>query len=46
VTQHDRSFCLFLHDALVAVVGRHDRRTGGAVAIPAEYLEVVATRRD
>jgi SAM-dependent methyltransferase len=33
-----------LHDDLVALAGRYDRSAGPSVAIPSEYLEVVAVR--
>jgi hypothetical protein len=33
-----------LHDDLMALARDHDRATGPSVAMPAEYLEVVAVR--
>jgi hypothetical protein len=34
-----------LHDDLLALATTHDRAPGPSVAIPSEYLEVIATRR-
>jgi hypothetical protein len=34
-----------LHDDLAALAREHDRAVGPTVAMPSEYLEVVATRR-
>jgi hypothetical protein len=35
-----------LHEDLAELVSRHDRATGASLAIPSEYLEVIAIRRD
>jgi SAM-dependent methyltransferase len=34
-----------LRSQLVALIGEHDRHDGTAIAVPSEYVEVVATRR-
>ena len=34
-----------LHDQLIALLSDHNRSTTGALAVPSEYLEVVARRR-
>jgi hypothetical protein len=35
-----------LHKDLAELVSRHARATGASLAIPSEYLEVIAIRRD
>jgi hypothetical protein len=41
----DEDGCEHLHEDLAALVAAHDRASGPTVAIPSEYLEVIATVR-